>query len=209
VAGTQLSNEVTVDKTRDACQPVDIGCAQTTMEADMKVVLAYSEGLAALQLPSLNFALCNMKTIFAALAVGFMLSASSHGARLLHPLEPIDYLSIACGCTFNAVAADGGSGFYSGPELLVLDPNGEPPNARINIGEGNIRLQPAQPIVFPLYECEAGETWTSEWLSETVAVKAELRALMPGEESCWFEGTVRATTSEVAESVAVNGACGC
>ena len=148
-----------------------------------------------------------MKTLLAALAFGFAVAASSQDAQLLQRLEPIEHRSIVCGCTFNVVGE--GGGFYSGPELLVLDPNGEPPNARVNIGEGNLLLRPAQPIAFPLYQCEIGETWTSKWLSEVITVTARLNALEAGAESCWFEGTVETTVSDRSEVVPANGACGC
>ena len=148
-----------------------------------------------------------MKTLLAALALGLAVAASSQDSRLLERLEPIEHRSIVCGCRFNAVGESGG--FYSGPELLALDPNGEPPNARVNIGEGNVLLRPAQTIEFPLYQCQVGEIWTSKWLSEVITVTATLNALKPGAEACWFEGTVETTVSDRTDVVPVNGACGC
>ena len=103
----------------------------------------------------------------------------------------------------------GANPYYRWPEILVLDPFAEQPSALVNLGQGDIQLRPAQPIVLPLYQCTAGETWTSEWVSEKVMVKAELRSLRSGEESCWFEGTVAVTFEERFESIPIQGACGC
>ena len=150
-----------------------------------------------------------MKILVVMSAAALAIGASSDSSRILYPVEPIDHRSLACGCTFNAAGAAPAGSFYTGPELLVLDPYGEPSTARVNLGEGNILLRPAQPIVLPLYQCAAGETWISEWHSERVSVRAELRALRPGEESCWFEGNVVATLAGRSESVPINGACGC
>ena len=148
-----------------------------------------------------------MRTAYALLATVWVVNASSDAPRILHPLEPIEHLSIACGCGFHIAGM--GQPYYSGPQLLVLDPNGEPPNARVNLGQGNIKLRPARPIEFPLYACDAGAKWSSRWLSEEIEVQADLRAQKPGEESCWFEGTVMASIGGRSEVTAVNGACGC
>jgi len=148
-----------------------------------------------------------MRTALALLGAAWVMSASSDAPRILNPLDPIEHLSIACGCEFHA--AEPGEPFYSGPKLLVLDPNGEPPNARVNLGHGNIKLQPAKSIEFPLYACVAGARWISRWHSEEVQVQADLRALKPGEESCWFEGSIAASIGNRSELALVNGACGC
>ena len=148
-----------------------------------------------------------MRAAFASLAVAWAVSASSDAPRILQPLEPIEHLSIACGCAFHA--AEPGQPFYSGPNLLVLDPNGELPNARVNLGQGNIKLRPVTPVEFPLYACEAGALWTSLWHSDEVQIQADLQALKTGEESCWFEGSVTASIGNRSELASINGACGC
>jgi hypothetical protein len=150
-----------------------------------------------------------MKTLAVALSIMASALASSDTARILHPLEPIDHLSIACGCTAYVITADSARDFYAGPEILILDPNGEPPNARVNFGAGNTLLKPATLIEFPLYQCAAGELWVSEWLSDAVTVRAELNALRPGEESCAFTGRIVATRNADQEVTPVNVSCGC
>lgn len=150
-----------------------------------------------------------MKTLVVALSIMASALASSDTSRILNPLEPIDHLSIACGCTAYVITADAAQDFYAGPEILILDPNGEPPNARVNLGAGNILLSPAKPIEFPLYQCAAGELWVSEWLSDVVKVRTELSALRPGEESCAFTGRIVATRGSDQEVTPVNVACGC
>jgi hypothetical protein len=112
-----------------------------------------------------------MRTLIVASSVVASAVASSDTARILHPLEPIDHGSIACGCTACMLTEQSARDFYAySPQILVLDPNGKPPNARVNLGRGNVR--PAKPLEFPLYHCVAGEIWISEWQSDAVTVRA-------------------------------------
>jgi hypothetical protein len=151
-----------------------------------------------------------MKTLIVALSVVASALASSDTARILHPLEPIDDGSVKCGCTVYMLTDQSARDFYAySPQILVLDPNGEPPNARVNLGHGNVLLSPAKPIEFPLYDCEAGEVWISEWQSDAVTVRAELNSPNPGEESCGFAGEVQATANGRHELTPVQVACGC
>jgi len=150
-----------------------------------------------------------MRTLIVASSVVASAVASSDTARILHPLEPIDHGSIACGCTAYMITEQSARDFYASPEILVLDPNGKPPNARVNLGRGNVLLSPAKPIEFPLYHCVAGEVWISEWQSDAVTVRAELSAPNPGEESCGFTGEVVATSNGRQEVTPVGVACGC
>ncbi len=151
-----------------------------------------------------------MKRLVTILAGFLTLGGASGSERLLHELQPIEWQSIVCGCSFNESIADATEGSYgSGPEILVLDPNGDPPNARVNLGAGNVRLQPKTPLELPLYSCQAGNVWSSSWQSGQVTLQVELVATSPGAEACWFSGTVAATAGAADPPVAIRGGCGC
>jgi hypothetical protein len=100
-------------------------------------------------------------------------------------------------------------GYGSGPELLIVAPNAEPPHALVNLGRGNLKLSPVKPIAFPMFHCEVGERFVSEWKSETLRVLAKLSVVGSGDEACWFQGTVLATVEPKSSEVPVKGACGC
>ena len=150
-----------------------------------------------------------MRTLIVALSVMASTVASSDTVQILHPLEPIADRAIACGCTAYVITEQSTPDLRTAPVILVLDPNGEPPNARVTLGRGNVLLRPAKPIEFPLYHCVAGELWISEWLSDAVTVRAELNSPNPGEESCGFTGKVVATRNHDQEVTPVTVSCGC
>ena len=120
-----------------------------------------------------------MKTLIVALSVVASALASSDTARILHPLEPIDDGSVKCGCTVYMLTDQSARDFYAySPQILVLDPNGEPPNARVNLGHGNVLLSPAKPIEFPLYDCEAGEVWIAAEYESDADTAEEISQLL-------------------------------
>ena len=147
-----------------------------------------------------------MKTLLALLGVALAMTASSDTTRILHPIDPVESLSITCGCMFQG---ETGHESWIPWTYLMLDPNGKPPNARINLGSGTVRLRPARTISSPMYQCVAGKSWVSRWLSETVGIEAKLRVLHPEEEVCWFDGTIIASVGDRSESISVRGACYC
>lgn len=63
------------------------------------------------------------------------------------------------------LAAEGSYG--SGPLIVLMAPDAEPPYALVNRGAGNSMLAPKQPIAFPMCQCEAGEQFMSEWIART------------------------------------------
>ena len=126
------------------------------------------------------------------------------------PLERIDRSSIVCGCSFRETLSGEAQGSYgSGPELLVIAPNAEPPHALVNIGRGNLRLRPTKQIESPMYQCKLGEPFESEWKDSEVAVQAKLQATGAGSEACWFSGSVQASAARRQAEVPVKGGCGC
>lgn len=144
--------------------------------------------------------------VVSALCVGSSRSAD----RVLVPLESIDHLTVACGCSFReALPGTGIGGYGAGAELFVVAPNADPPYALVNVGKGNLQLRPVKAIEFPLYQCEAGQRFVSEWKSDDVAVLAKLQVAARGMEACWLSGTVRATIAKREGEVPVKGACGC
>lgn len=152
-----------------------------------------------------------MKHVSALIAISLLSVGSSQSEdRVLRPLVKVDHFSIVCGCTFRETLSGTVEGDYgSGSELVVFAPNADPPYALVNIGRGNLQLRPVKPIEFPLYRCEAGERFVSEWKSAEVALVANLRVTGSGEESCWFSGIVHANATNGQAAVPVKGGCGC
>ena len=121
-------------------------------------------------------------------------------------LEPIDRRAHICPCKFNQSFPDSAEGSYgSGPTVLVLDHNGNPPSAIVNTGEGNIRL-PAES--FQTFECSEDETWAVRWSSDAVILETELDVEGPGAEACWFSGQA-VLINPVRKTIPVKGGCGC
>jgi hypothetical protein len=153
-----------------------------------------------------SFALCIAGIGTAALLMG----ASPEGERMLHDLEPYDIMRIACGCSFKESIPGAKEGSYgSGPELLVIDINGEPAHIRVNPGDGNARLLPSSKLEFPLYECNVNEKWTTRWQKDDLEVEVRLVAEVPGAEACWFHGEIAAKRGAKTWSAPLKGACGC
>lgn len=125
----------------------------------------------------------------------------------LNALQPVDTQSMVCGCTFNESVPNVQEGSYgSGPEVLVLDINGEPAQAHVNLGAENLRLRSGE---LSLYDCESEEVWSTTWQSEEVMLKVDLVASSPGAEACWFSGTSTVTVDGVSSTTPIKGACGC
>jgi hypothetical protein len=125
-------------------------------------------------------------------------------------VEPIDHSSIVCGCSFReTLSGEPQGGYGSGPELLVIAPNADPPHAFANIGRGNLLLRPPKPIEFPMYQCNVGEPFASEWTNSEVSVEARLQVMGAGSEACWFSGVLNASTARGRAEIPVKGACGC
>ena len=126
------------------------------------------------------------------------------------PLEPIDHASIVCGCSFReTLFAEAQGNYGSGPELLVIAPNADPPHALVNVGGGNLRLRPTKRIESLVYQCKVGEPFQSEWRDSEVAVLAKLQVTGAGSEACWFNGTVQASVARGQAEIPVKGGCGC
>ena len=141
--------------------------------------------------------------LVSALAIG----CGSRTEAVLQELTPVDLLSLMCPCTFNESIPDATEGSYGfGPEVLVLDINGDPATARVNLGAGNIRLQSED---FSLHDCESEDVWSSTWRSDEVSLHVELVSSGPGAEACWFAGTAATTVGSRRSVKPIKGACGC
>jgi hypothetical protein len=152
-----------------------------------------------------------MKHLIAIVLLSTLVVGGSHsqGSMLLQ-LSEFDSGSIVCGCEFNESIPDAAEGGYgSGPKLLLIAPNGDPPYALVNLGRGNLKLSPVTPVKFPMFHCEVGERFLSAWGSDTVHILARLDVVGSGEEACWFNGTVQTTSESRNSEVSVKGACGC
>jgi hypothetical protein len=128
----------------------------------------------------------------------------------LRALDAVDHQAIACGCLFKQSLGESSEGGYgSGPEVLVIAPNVNPPYALVNFGNGNLRLSPAKPIVFPMYQCTSGSEYRSQWIAEGIRLFARLSAVRQGGEACWFSGSVVVESKSGGSEAQVKGACGC
>jgi hypothetical protein len=126
------------------------------------------------------------------------------------PLEPIDHSSLVCGCTFReSLTGEAQSGYGSGPQLFAIAPNADPPHALVNVGGGNLQLHPTKTIKFPMYQCEVGEPFESEWKNSKVTVLAKLRVVGAEAEACWFGGSIETTAEQARAAIPVKGGCGC
>ena len=152
-----------------------------------------------------------MKKLLASAASWLTLGAADSGPELkLHALEANPKPSVVCGCEFKQSVPGAAEGSYgSGPRILIIDPNGEPPNARVNLGNGTIHLKPESPIAFPLYDCTPGATWRSRWHAQALELDVRLVASSQGAEACWFSGEISLERGAARWSAPVKGACGC
>ena len=129
--------------------------------------------------------------------------------RLLWPLAVVNERIIR-GCLFNESIADERESVYgAGDQVIALAPNGEPPFALVNPGNGNVKLRPSQPLRFPMYQCLAGEPFRTAWQADGLSIRLDLQAVEPGEESCLFEGQVAVTRDARSGELPIKGACGC
>ena len=58
-------------------------------------------------------------------------------------------------------------------------------------------------------ECRANAELSQSWRAESTTVLLKLSAERPGEEACWYRGTMHVTTGGRTEAVRITGACGC
>jgi hypothetical protein len=112
--------------------------------------------------------------------------------RVLMPLEPIDQSAIVCGCSFRET--------LSGEAQVVTG---------LGLSCWLSHQMPTRPTLsFPMYQCEVGEIFESEWKTSEVTVLAKLQVTGAGSEACWFSGNVRANAARGQAEVPVKGACG-
>jgi hypothetical protein len=142
---------------------------------------------------------------------GLIALGTAWGAAAEEPdfreLVDVDLRSLLCPCAFNRAesgADDGGYG--SGPRVLVLDQNGEPPTAIVDIGGGPTSFTLTSESNPLRYACEPGERVTTDWSSGGTRIALTLTVLAPGEEACWFEGSL---AREGGVAIPIKGACGC
>lgn len=155
--------------------------------------------------------MAHMKHLIGIALLSLPLVGGSHSqSTMLLQLSDFDSRSVACGCEFReSIPNTAERGYGSGPTLLVIAPNGDPPYALVNLGRGNLKLSPVKPIEFPMFHCEVGEHFQTEWRSDALRVLARLDVVRSGEESCLFSGTVLATAESRNSEVPIEGACGC
>ena len=123
-------------------------------------------------------------------------------ALVPHRVEPRP--NTTCGCEFFRPAEGGGLGF---DPLVAIGINEQPPFAVVNLGDGNQTLSLVKDSGWRA--CRAGEKWESRWQGRDLVLDVSLLATGPGEESCWFDGSLSMTRGNAKASLPIRGACGC
>jgi len=141
------------------------------------------------------------------------LGTASAGEKVVHQLKGEHDYSLICPCEFGRSVGGPDEGSYGaldssgGMDIIFgIAPNEDAPFARINLGKEDIRLTP---VGRSTHECKPGQVWSPRWKAGDVSVSAKLTVDGPGEESCWFTGTLSVKTKEKSETVGIKGACGC
>jgi len=148
--------------------------------------------------------------IAAIVVVLFSLAAVADAPVRLQELPSELAQSAVCGCEFSEMPRDWDFTEYKyRPPLVVLDVNGEPPRAHINIGGDVLALRPEREISFPLYACEPEEQFKSTWLTNDFRLVVDLDVRKVGYEACWFYGLASLHGDELIDVRAVIGTCGC
>ena len=146
--------------------------------------------------------------VVAALVLPVLSLASS--SVVLHPIAQVDMATVACGCTFGAMYESSTTELAKdSPTLIVLDVNGEPPTAHINLGSGDIALRPETEISFPLYECTAEEQFKTIWVADNFELTVDVDVTKAGYEACWFYGVASINDDDLLAAKPVTGSCGC
>ena len=146
-----------------------------------------------------------------ALAVSVLPAFALAGSSAeLHPVTDVDMASVDCGCTFRSMFGK----FSPMPDattetLIVLDVNGDPPTAHVNLGAGDISLRPETELSFPLYDCAVEQKFRSVWVSDTYELKVIASITRPGQDDCWLSGIAVVTWDDHIRSMPVTGSCGC
>ena len=93
--------------------------------------------------------------------------------------------------------------------LIVLDVNGEPPTAYINLGSSNVLLSPETELSLPLYDCAVDERFRSVWVSATHELKIIAKISRPGQKACSLTGIASVTWEDHMSTKPVTGSCDC
>jgi hypothetical protein len=128
--------------------------------------------------------------------------ASEASAPILSiiPQKAVNLQKLICPCVFDlGVQQDG-------EPLLIIDHNGTDQLAFVQINGSTIELPVNKAFRF---QCRKGEEVTASWKAEDVSVRVKLTVGGPGEESCFFGGSLTATKAGRRETRRIVGGCGC
>lgn len=144
----------------------------------------------------------------AVLFLYFAMLAQYVSAASLELHEVMNVAHPACGCEFNRIQKgdDSRVGYGSGPQLLVIGPNDSPPFAVVNLDGENTKLNRVDSSP---QACGKGDVWKTRWEANDVLLEVSLKAIGEGEESCWYEGTVKVQKNTATWSTRIKGGCGC
>lgn len=146
----------------------------------------------------------------AIVVVFFGVSAVADAPMRLQELAAETSQSAVCACEFSEMPRnwDFAEYRYRLP-LVVLDVNGKPPRAHINVGGDDLLLRPQTEISFPLFECKPEEQFKTTWLADDLRLVVDLDVQKAGYEACWFYGLASLHDDDLIDVRPVIGACGC
>jgi hypothetical protein len=116
------------------------------------------------------------------------------------PQKSVNLQKLACPCVFDLGVQE------DGEPLLIIDHNGTDQMAFVQIGGSTVRLPVSQAFRFA---CKKGEAVTASWKKDDLSIRVRLKVDGPGEEACFFRGTLTATKARRRETRRIVGGCGC
>ena len=116
------------------------------------------------------------------------------------PQKAVNLQKLACPCVFDLGV------HQDGEPLLIIDHNGTDQKAFVQIGGSTVALPVSQAFRF---ECRRGEAVTASWKSEDASLRVKLTVDGPGEEACFFRGSLTAVRGGRRETRRIVGGCGC
>lgn len=136
------------------------------------------------------------------ISLAIVRSAAAEQERLVRILErsAVPQSKFVCPCEFDL------GRHIDGEVGLIIDHNGEGQPAFANIDGSVLRLENTNAFRF---NCQRGEEMTASWAGDGVRLRIELETEGPGEESCWFRGSLMVTKGSRQETRRIVGACGC
>lgn len=118
--------------------------------------------------------------------------------------DDVNTLRMICPCEFNL------GKHVNGKTVLVVDHNADGKPAFAKLDGSVVRLSNTTPMFTPMgFDCEPGKRVRGVWKAERFRVEIDVATDGPGEESCWFHGSLVVARGKRHETKSIVGACGC